>query len=543
MYPKRIAAIDLGTNSFHLVIAELKDIDKVTSIEEFESKGNFEILYRQREVVRINVGNKGETNLLPQEGIERAIKVLKEFKDKIDQYGAITHAIATSAIREAENRDEFLNYVKDNLGIEIKIVSGYEEARLIYLGVLQGLNVYDKKILLIDIGGGSTELLIGRRGKILYAASFKLGAVRLTQKFFSGGKSFSHQKKSDCEKYINEVIADNLKLIKQIGFDQVVGTSGEIQTIARLLYLKEKEIGEYKNFHNIDFNINQFNKVAEKILQAETIDELTSIPNLDGKRAEIVVAGTLILKIILKKLKIEKMTVSAFALREGIIIDAIEKFYRKELSTLTETASEDEKKSRIKSVIELARSYNVDLTHAQQVSKISLTIFDELREIHKLDNQARELLHYAAILHDIGYYISPIKHHKHSYFIIKNSELIGFNEKEINMIANIARYHRKAKPDNSHINLKNFNKEEIKILKILSAILRMADGLEKTHSALINDIKLIKSLHSNSFILVLRYLTYPPEAEYWAAQKRKKVLEEILKITLELKLEKINLEY
>lgn len=264
MYPKRIAAIDLGTNSFHLVIAELKDIDKVTSIEEFESKGNFEILYRQREVVRINVGKKGETNRLPQEGIERAIKVLREFKDKIDQYGAITHAIATSAIREAENRDEFLNYVKNNLGIEIKIVSGYEEARLIYLGVLQGLNVYDKKILLIDIGGGSTELLIGRRGKILYAASFKLGAVRLTQKFFNGGKSFSHKNKSDCEKYINEVIADNLKLIKQIGFDQVVGTSGEIQTIARLLYLKEKEKGEYKNFHNVDFNINQFNKVAEK---------------------------------------------------------------------------------------------------------------------------------------------------------------------------------------------------------------------------------------------------------------------------------------
>lgn len=540
MYPKRIAAIDLGTNSFHLVIAELKDIDKVTSIEEFESKGNFEILYRQREVVRINVGKKGETNRLPQEGIERAIKVLREFKDKIDQYGAITHAIATSAIREAENRDEFLNYVKENLGIEIKIVSGYEEARLIYLGVLQGLNVYDKKILLIDIGGGSTELLIGRRGKILYAASFKLGAVRLTQKFFNGGKSFSHKNKSDCEKYINEVIADNFKLIKQIGFDQVVGTSGEIQTIARLLYLKEKEKGEYKNFHNVDFNINQFNKVAEKILQAETIDELTSIPNLDDKRAEIVVAGTLILKVILKKLKIEKMTVSAFALREGIIIDAVEKFYRKELSTLTEISIEDERKNRLKSVIELAKSYNVDLNHAQQVSKISLTIFDELRDIHKLDDQARELLHYAAILHDIGYYISPVKHHKHSYFIIKNSELIGFNEKEINMIANIARYHRKALPKEKHKNLKDFDDDEIRKISILAGILRLSDGLEKTHNALINDIKFIPDKNGKSFIMVLRYLTHPPESELWASERRKKVLENLLNIKINLRLEKLS---
>lgn len=540
MYPKRIAAIDLGTNSFHLVIAELKDIDKVTSIEEFESKGNFEILYRQREVVRINVGKKGETNRLPQEGIERAIKVLREFKDKIDQYGAITHAIATSAIREAENRDEFLNYVKENLGIEIKIVSGYEEARLIYLGVLQGLNVYDKKILLIDIGGGSTELLIGRRGKILYAASFKLGAVRLTQKFFNGGKSFSHKNKSDCEKYINEVIADNFKLIKQIGFDQVVGTSGEIQTIARLLYLKEKEKGEYKNFHNVDFNINQFNKVAEKILQAETIDELTSIPNLDDKRAEIVVAGTLILKVILKKLKIEKMTVSAFALREGIIIDAVEKFYRKELSTLTEISIEDERKNRLKSVIELAKSYNVDLNHAQQVSKISLTIFDELRDIHKLGDQARELLHYAAILHDIGYYISPVKHHKHSYFIIKNSELIGFNEKEINMIANIARYHRKALPKEKHKNLKDFDDDEIRKISILAGILRLSDGLEKTHNALINDIKFIPDKNGKSFIMVLRYLTHPPESELWASERRKKVLENLLNIKINLRLEKLS---
>lgn len=541
MYPRRIAAIDLGTNSFHLVIVELKDIDKITSIEEIESKGNFEVLYRQREIVRINVGPNTQTNLLTNEGIDRAIKVLKKFKEKIDEYGAITHAIATSAIREAENRDEFLNYVKENLGIEIKIVSGYEEAKLIYLGVLQGLNVYDKKILLIDIGGGSTELLIGKRGKVLYAASFKLGAVRLTQKFFDGGKFFSKDKKLECEKYIQNILSQDLKPIKAIGFEQVVGTSGEIQSIARLLFLQEIEKGEYKTFHNVDFTFKQFEKVSKKILKQESLEDLKSIETLDEKRAEIIIPGTLILKVILENLNIQKVTVSNFALREGIIIDAIEKFYKKEFISYSSSDKDELKRNeRLKNVIEFAKSFNLDLKHSNQVRKIALRIFDELQDLHKLDFDSRELLEYAAILHDIGYYISPKQHHKHSFYIIKNSELVGFTEKEINQIAIIARYHRKALPQEKHKNLKELSKDEIRKISILAGILRLSDGLEKTHNALINDIKFIPEENHKSFVMVLRYLTYPPESELWAAERRKKVLENLLNININLRLEKLS---
>lgn len=541
MHPQRIAAIDLGTNSFHLVIVELKDIDKVTSIEEIESKGNFEVLYRQREVVRINVGENKETNILTKEGIERAIKVLEKFKKKIDEYGAIPNAIATSAIREAQNRNEFLNYVKNNFGFEIKIVSGFEEAKLIYLGVLQGLNIYDKQILLIDIGGGSTELLIGKRGRILFASSFKIGAVRLTQMFFDGGKSFTEEKKSECEEYIKKIISEGIKPIKEIGFEQVVGTSGEIQAIARLLYLHENETGEFKTFHGVDFTTKQFEKVAKRILKSETLDDLKNIETLDEKRAEIIVAGTLILKVILEKLKIDKVTVSNFALREGIIIDAIEKLYKKELSIGEYPDKDDVKRSeRLNNVLEFAKSYNVDLKHSNQVRKIALKIFDELRELHSLDSNARELLEYASILHDIGYHISPKQHHKHSYYIIKNSDLVGFSEKEIDLIANIARYHRKALPKEKHKNFKNFDEKEKRLIKILSGILRLSDGLEKTHSALINDIKIIQNGNGNSYTMVLRYLTHPPESEMWAAEKRKKVIEDLFDIKINLRLEKLS---
>ncbi len=541
MYPKRIASIDLGTNSFHLVIVELKDIDSVKSIEEIERIGTFEVLYRQKEVVRINVGNNEETNNLTAEGIERAIKVLKKFKEKIDEFGATTHAIATSAIREASNRDEFLRYVKEHLGIEIKVVSGYEEARLIYLGVLQGLNVYNKQILLIDIGGGSTEVLIGKNGEVLYAASFKLGAVRLTQKFFDGGRTFSKYQKEKCERYIKDVISSNLNPIHDIGYEQSIGTSGEIQSIARLLYLSENGSNKYRTYHDVDFTFEQFQEISNKILKFTTLDEIKSIIGLDEKRAEIIIPGTLILKVLFDLLKIDKITVSSFALREGIIINAIEKSFLRDLDfDLNYNQEEFIIDEKFTSVLELARWYNVDLKHANQVRKIAIKLFAELNVFHKLDEEHLKLLEYAALLHDIGYFISPKKHHKYSYYIIKNSGLLGFDDQEIDIIANIARYHRKALPDEKHHNFKVLSDKDKRTVKILSAILRFSDGLEKTHNALISDIKILPNGERETFTMILRYLTYPPVDELRAAEKRKKVLEDLFDININLRLERIS---
>ncbi|MCX8057339.1 MAG: Ppx/GppA family phosphatase [Ignavibacteria bacterium] len=540
MNNNRIAAIDLGTNSFHLVIVELKNISDITSLEELEANNNFNILYRQREIVRINVGENNQTNRLTNEGINRAIKVLKQFKTKIEEYGAVTHAIATSAIREAENRDEFLNYVKDNLGIEIKVVSGFEEAHLIYLGVLQGLNVYDKQILLIDIGGGSTELLIGKQGRVLYASSFKLGAVRLAQKFFDGGKTFSKKQKQECIEYIQNTFAKNLKPIERLGFEKVIGTSGQIQSIARLLYLDEIEKIEYRTFHDVEFSTKQFENVSRKLLECEKLDEVKSIKTIDEKRAEIIIPGTLILKEIIEKLKIQNVTVCNYALREGIIIDAIEKHFNKNIFYQSFSETEDLTNNlRMKSILELAKFYNVDLKHALQVRKIAITLFNEFSIFHQLDKNALELLEYAALLHDIGYHISSKKHHKYSYYIIKNSGLVGFSDKEIEIISNIARYHRKALPNEKHENFVHFTNEEKYLIKILAAILRLSDGLEKTHRAVISDIKLFSNGNGKQYLLVLRYLTHPPLSEMEAAKKRKRILENYFNIKIELKLEKI----
>lgn len=540
MNNKRIAAIDLGTNSFHLLIVELRDVDSNSYSIENGINRSFNILYRQREIVRINIGKKINPKYLPEEGIKRALKVLAEFKEKIDEFDAEVFAVATSAIREAENRDEFLKLVNDELGIEINVVSGYEEARLIYLGVLQGLNVYNKQILLIDIGGGSTELLIGKRGKVLFVSSLKIGAVRLAQRFFNQSENFSEDQKKECENFIEQIVVPNIKPIKKIGYDQVIGTSGEIQAIARMIFNEVYDSYNYKPIDNVEFTYKQFEKVSKKIFNAKSLSELKALPALDEKRSEIILPGTLILKVLLEKLNIDQITVSASALREGIIIDALEKIQKKEaINENLLSENEKRKRDRLRSVIEFARSFDVDLKHSEQVKKISVQIFDELQTIHKLTDYHRELLEYAAILHDIGYYISPIKHHKHSYNIIKNSELVGFTSEEIELIANITRYHRKALPDDKHKNFSSLSEENKKVVKILSAILRMSDGLEKTHAALINSIRSIQS-KKDEIVLVLRYLTHPPDTELWAAKKRKKVLENVLNIKIDFQLEKLS---
>jgi exopolyphosphatase/guanosine-5'-triphosphate,3'-diphosphate pyrophosphatase len=519
MKQTKIAAIDLGTNSFHLVVVKLKP------------GGHFEIIHKQREVVRVAMNRTSVKSLSPA-GIKRALNVLSVFKEIADKHNAKIFAVATSAIREAPNQKQFLTLVKEKLNIEINVVSGFEEARLIYLGVLQGLNIYNKKVLLIDIGGGSTELLIGKKGKIEYAASVKLGAVRLTSKFFGNEKKFSRNKIEACRKHVSAELYPILKQLKRLGYSRIIGTAGTVQAIGHILRAEiNNKQNEYLPLHNFTFTLAEYKKVANQILKAQTKNDLSGIEGIDRSRVDIITAGTIIIDEIIRSLKIKKITISGYAMREGIIIDAIEK--------LGSSAEEKSKLMQLRnnSVLQLGNSYNFDYPHALQVKKIALILFDEIRKIHKLSEEARELLEYAALLHDIGYHISIAKHHKHSYYLIKNSEMLGFNQREIEIIANIARYHRKALPKETHVNLIPLSKDDRITIEKLSSLIRLADGLEKTHAALIKDIKIRPN--GEEYLMTLRYLTTPPETELWAAEKRKNVLEDVFNIKLKIELEKI----
>jgi exopolyphosphatase/guanosine-5'-triphosphate,3'-diphosphate pyrophosphatase len=504
-----LAAIDIGTNSFHLVIARIE-------------KGNrFTVLTKNKEVVRLGTSSN-DMKYISSESIERGISTLKRFKLICETFNAEIRAIATSAVREALNKLEFTERAFNETGINIEIISGYEEARLIYLGILQALPVYNKRILLIDIGGGSTEFLIGYQGENIYARSIKIGAVRLTQKF-KLNKDLSDKNIENARLFIKGALYPLIRELKNYKFEELIGSSGTIQNIAAIINAKEKpEAEDFLVLNGYKYDSESLKNVVKKLLKSGDIDKIKKIPGLDEKRADIIVAGALILDQIFSEFNFTEITVSNYALREGIILDTINKDVGpNRYSHLSDV--------RYNSIIHLGEMTNFEKEHALQVQDIATKLFDALKTQFTLDNEDEEILEAAAILHDIGYYISHTDHHKHSYYLIRNSEMLGFNDNEIEIIANVARYHRKSHPKIKHEGYKKLDVNgRIRVNK-LSAILRLADGLDRSHKSIIKDL----SINQEKDVLNIALTAETnPELEIWGAERRKDLFEEVFKVKL-----------
>ncbi len=511
MTNKILAAIDIGTNSFHLVIAKVND------------KGIVKILSKDKEVVRLGKSSS-DMKYISLEAMERAVSTLKRFKIICDSFNAEIRAVATSATREALNRDEFINKVLERTGINIEVVSGFEEARLIYLGILQAINVYDSRILLIDIGGGSTEFLVGEKGQVHYANSIKVGAVRLTEKFFKEGK-FKKDSIENARLHVRSIINPIVRHIKEQKYDFVIGTSGTITTLGSMIYSKKtgEDTSEF-NFNNYKYSDSELLEIVKELLNAETITQVKQFEGLESQRADIISAGAIILEQIVKEVDIKDITLSSYALREGILFDTVDK----EHNTLV---SADMKNIRYRSVINLAKHCGYDDIHTAKVLSFANKIFDSLKEKYDLTEKDNDILEAATILHDIGHSISQAQHHRHSYYLIKNSELLGFNNDEIEMIANVARYHRKSHPKVKHVEFNKLSASNKRKVKMLSGILRIADGLDRGHNAVVNDIKI--SIKDSVYkIKVESKLSTDPILEVWGANTRKELFEESFGYTI-----------
>jgi len=509
MKGQNLAAIDLGTNSFHLIVVKIVD------------NGNFEIIDREKEVIRLGEGSGDDIKFILPEAIERAINCLKRFKGIAESYNAKIRAVATSAVREAHNKNEFIQMVNQEVGIDIEVISGFEEARLIYLGALKALPIFNKKVLLIDIGGGSTEFLIGEKGNPIYSVSLKIGAVRLSQKFFPD-YILTDSRIKECQKWVKGEIYPIVHHILNEGFELAVGSSGTIISTAQMINaLKKGNSNSIVNLNNFVFNKHELEKITDEILKRKTPDKRKKIPAMDEKRADIIPAGIIILKTIFDLLNIQEMTISNYALREGIIIDTLQKHSSESNKPILSDI-------RRESVKHLAEKCNYDKIHCEHVAKLALQLYDNLINLHQLNNENRELLEAAAILHDVGYNISHANHHHHSYYLIKNSELLGFNENEIDIIAHTARYHRKSHPKPSHIEFEILPGKTKQIIKKLSAILRIADSFDRTHRQIIKNIK--AEVKGEEVILHLECdETLKPDIEIWNFERRKELFEEVFK--------------
>ncbi len=506
-----LAAIDIGTNSFHLIVAEVNT-----------ETGRFKILGKEKEVVRLGSGST-DMKYLSELAMNRGIEVLKRFRIVADAFQADVRAIATSAVREAINKQDFVRRVKIETGIRIEIVSGFEEARLIYLGVLQALPVFHNKILLVDIGGGSTEFLIGEKRSIYFSNSLKLGAVRLTERFLESG-NLSRKTVEECRKYVRGFLVPIIRDVKKQQFEICIGTSGTINNLANIIRTNRGEAIELP-LNNVSFTRAELLETVKNILTFITPVERIEIEGLDPDRADIMPAGAIILEQIFLALGIKILTVSEYSLREGILLDSIEKMHTKKPSVYLHNL-------RRSSVLHLAEIYHYEKKHAHHVNGLALQLFDQTKYLHKLNGQAREYLEAAAILHEVGSFVSHTQHHRHSYYLIRNAELFGYTENEKEIIANVARYHRKSHPKIKHEGYNLLSNEDKILVSKLASLLRIADGLDRSHASRIQQLK-VRKISRKLRVRVYHASKVKPDLELWGANRKKQLFEIVFRKRIE----------
>jgi exopolyphosphatase/guanosine-5'-triphosphate,3'-diphosphate pyrophosphatase len=509
----RIAAIDIGTNSIHMIVVQVRpDL-------------SFEVIDREKDMVRLGAGGLDGRSLTPS-AMAAALQTLTKFRRLAEsrQVDEIV-AAATSATREADNGGDFIAEVARQTGIRIKVISGTEEARLIHLAACYGVDVSASTAVVIDIGGGSVEVTLGTATKVVQGKSFKVGVIRLTERFVKSDP-LSGRDERRLVKHLNRETGSYLDQLSTAGFERVIGTSGTILSLGALAL--SDAAGQVGDLRNQRVSAKALRKIRKRLVEAN-IEERLQMPGLDPRRADLNVAGSVLLDTILRRLGAEDLTLCDLALREGLVLDYIHR------NTARIRKIERYPDVRRRSVIELAERCGYWAEHAQQVARLALSIFDQTRSVHGLSATEREWLEYAALLHDVGVHISYDRHHRHSYYLIKNGDLRGFEPQEIEAIALMARYHRQGTPKKSHEGYGDLGGTLRATVRVLAAIVRLAEGLDRSHAQAVTGIDLLP--HGEDYLARLR-ARGDVELELWAAHRHVAPLERELDAPIRFEVER-----
>lgn len=506
--PDTIAAIDVGTNSLHLVVARTTDGDR------------FEVLTREKAMVRLGSG-PAEMKELAADAIDRAVEALDRFRRIAASHDAPLRAVATSAVREAANRDALIDRARAEAGVEIEVISGVEEARLIHLGVLQALEVFDRRLLLFDIGGGSTELLIGERDEVIASTSVKLGAVRLSARFFPGGRLHPSAVDS-CRRHIQSTLSAFERPVERHGYEVAVGCSGTIEQVLRLARgLAGDE--PLRTLNGATLGRRQVKEVVAALIDARAAGTTADLPDLDPKRADIILAGALVLEGIVAGFGVKELIISDYALREGVFLDTIQRRQDGRSLQLRDVAR--------RSVVDLMTACDDDPSHSEHVAHLALQLYDDTSHRHGLGAEARALLEAGALLANVGLLISHSRHHKHSYYLIRNSDrLVGFTDREIEVVALIARYHRKGEPKTGHPEWTALDADEQRVVAVGAGLLRVAIGLDRSRDHRVARIDVDDAGDRLGLRVVPAVPDTDVELECWAARQRLDLLSSVLDV-------------
>lgn len=506
--PRTVAFIDIGTNSIRLLVVRINP------------NGTYAIQSRQKETVRLGEGEFGDQSVIQPEPMERAVMIARRFRDMAAAFGATEFvAVATSATREAKNRAQFLERLRIEALLDVHPVSGREEARLTYLGVAPSIQLGGKKGLFIDIGGGSTEIAVGDGENPAYIDSLKLGGIRLANHFLGDGRGAPLGKKTlrNMKGYIGDLAVRTVQSVKRQKVNLAVGSSGTIENLGEIAVRNFPQPGQVAGS---TLTLGQLRSVIT-LLSGMTLEERKGVAGMNPERADIIIPGAVILESFMESLNLESIRISDRGLQDGLLEDY--------LSRLAHTRDINRMGARERSVLRLARSCGVDEGHARSTRALSLQLFDSAREIglHDLGERERDLLGFSAIVHDTGKFISFANHHDHSYYVVRNADLLGFDDTELAIMANVVRVHRKKFPVKKLADCDELDGRSQRVVRIMGMFLRLAESLDRSHAGLVR--KAWFTAGENGILSLEFEAAERCDLEVWAAEKHRKAFASIFK--------------
>ena len=504
---RHFAALDIGSNSFNLSLVRIRE------------DGQWEMVGRHKETVRLAHDLDADGERLSPEAMDRGVEALGRCLEYARGYDAPVRAVATSAVREARNRQEFLDRVRAAYGLEVEVVSGHEEARLIWMGLQADPTLSQRRAFSFDIGGGSVEFCVGTGEDLQFASSLPLGGVRLAGRFFPDG-DVSPKALKQCREWVQGRLEPIVRALRTFRWDLSLATAGTVGALMRMVVMRREGHVPLRLSGSCATG-EELLAVCREVCATRSVKARRKLPGMDEKRADILPAGAVVVETLVKSLSLTNLEWRDSGVREGVVRDYLER--ESHVGKAPELGS-----WRRRGVTSLADSFSLDRDHDRQVERLSRELFLQLSEPLRLDENAGELLEAAAQLHEVGLRIGFDEHHKHSYYVVRHSHLLaGFVDREIEMIAQVARYHRKSHPKPSHPQWMALSEADRRIVSSLSGLLRVADGLDRRHQGAVAGVKAHRG--EGGWVLVVQARSGDETGmEIWAADSKKALLEECL---------------
>lgn len=461
----KLAAIDLGTNSIHMVVVEAHG-------------RRFEVVDREKIMVKLGLGLFGPMRLTDR-AMSDGLDVLRRFCKLAESRGVEEIlAVATSAVREADNGTEFLDLVFRETGLLPRVISGTEEARLILLAAQQALDLGGDRSLVIDVGGGSVEVAVGSQDEVALCQSLRLGVQRLLARQGNADVLTARQQ-HELAAYVEGAATDVFATARKLGYKRVIGTSGTIRTLGEAAHLAAGGT-PWRSVNAQVARRKDLRDLTKKLCELDQ-GRRAKLAGIGDARADTIHLGGVLLLKLLELAAVEELTLSDASLREGVILDHVARYG----TTGAHLGISD---PRRRSILELARKYDRDDPREQHVAKLALELFDQTAVVHRLGTNDRQMLEYAALVHGIGRHINFHDRHKHARYIIRHSALRGFSDDEVNLLGLIVLYHRRKRPKTKHRRLGNLGALDLRRVVVLASMLRLAVALDRGHCQLVRHV-------------------------------------------------------